>query len=212
MVIKDMKRLMTTRLHLAKASASKRVLQLPHNDITQLERDLMEVRRILLKLSMHRQILNTALQKSIQSTLLHHVSRNLFTVKKLNYIEDSVEQQMKLMMETSKLIRSQKEEINLQSTEILRLEEKLLGRRIAQHERLSQLAESSTSLEKSNKVKSVQKTINSINKLSSLLTILAMKFLGDSDGVNAVDEKLQILKLATKWRTPRSIKYYESKF
>ncbi|XKL63894.1 hypothetical protein PGB90_006258 [Kerria lacca] len=197
---KKMKKLLEMRLYLVK-SCNNCSFPGMRGNLTKLELGLTEAINSFHKIVMEHQILNLALQKSIQSTLLHVSRKNLFRNHNLNYLENYVVEQMRNMVTYSETLREFKNITDRQYIENLEQKNNLASKFTYALEKLNQ-NQSSTKLVNLEAKKKMQKKIDNLNKLSTLISLIV----GRSKCEPSVKNSLLLLSL--KWRTPRSFEYY----
>lgn len=200
---RKMKKLLQTRLYLSRTIHEARTRPSLHANLTKLELGLMEATNGYLKLVMERQLLNTAIQKSIQSTILYAGNKNFFSHSNLNVLEASVAEQMKRMVGLSRNLRSLKEATDRQCLEIKATREKLASRFGVHADKLQAATQSSFS--DPDLTSRMQKKIKNINLLATLMsTFVAVAATADPRAV-------ELVQLVRKWRTPRSFEYFKAK-
>lgn len=201
---KKMKKLLQTRLYLSRSIQEARSRPSLHANLTKLELGLMEATNGYLKLVTERQLLNIAIQKSIQSTILHVGNKNLFGHASLNLIEANVAEQMKRMIGFSRQLRSLKETTDRQCLEIKKMREILSSRFGAQSERL--LAATRPPAADAALTNKMRKKIKNVNLLSTLMSAFVAQNTAFDD-----PRLVELIILVRKWRAPRSFEYYKTK-
>ncbi len=204
---RKMKNILEARVYLSKAIRHTRPFSMHGNltrNLTQLELGLMEAINSYQKVAMERQLLNTALQKSIQSTLLYMSGKNFFNNTNLNYVEYFVGQQMKRMLLLSDSLPQLKEETDEQYMKILSLRKKQISLYGDNYKKIQETEKTTTEDDTADLKIRLQKKIDQINLVALLISLIIGHNLGHP-------KSRDLILLALKWRTRRTFEYYKKK-